>query len=240
VIHFAGLDYQWTVQLFSLLVLPFAYEDLAILLGGYIVVNGSMPVALVAATIYGGMVASDFALYGIGAGARRLPWLSRWAVDDRVRGFGETLKRNLFGLVAFCRVVPGVVFIAFIACGWTRVPLARFTIASVIVSALYLPLMLYLVVVFGDALDDQVGLWTWPALLGAMAVAGFVRSRVFGLREGSPEEAPAGVDAAQRRPYMDRHAIQVTHRVSRAPRLFARPRRMAAGGIGQGLRRRYP
>ena len=30
------------------------------------------------------MVASDFALYGIGAGARRIPWLTRLAVDDRV------------------------------------------------------------------------------------------------------------------------------------------------------------
>jgi membrane protein DedA with SNARE-associated domain len=138
-LHFSDHDLSWLAQFFSLLVLPFAHEDLAIILGGYIVVNKIMPVGLVALCIYGGMVASDFALYGIGRGARRLPWLTRLAVDDRVRGFGDMIKRNLFGLVALCRVVPGIVFIAFVACGWMRVPLGRFTVASLLVSALYLP-----------------------------------------------------------------------------------------------------
>jgi membrane protein DedA with SNARE-associated domain len=186
---FAGFDFAWLAKLGSLLVLPFAHEELAIILGGYIVVNNLVPVGLVAVCIYGGMVGSDFALYGIGAGARRVPWLSRWAVDDRVKGFGEAVKRNLFGLVAFCRVAPGVDFIAFIACGWARVPLGRFLIATLIVSALYLPLMLYLVVVFGDALDDHLGVWAWPVLLAAFSVAAFVRHRVFGLRAVVPEVA---------------------------------------------------
>src|SRR5258707_8344330 len=141
-LHFSDHDFSWLAQFFSLLFLPFAHEDLAIILGAYVVVNNIMPVGLVALCIYGGMVVSDFALYGIGAGARRLPWLTRLAVDDRVRGFADVLKRNLFGIVALCRVVPGVVFVGFVACGWTRVPLARFAVASLLVSALYLPLML--------------------------------------------------------------------------------------------------
>jgi len=40
--------------------------------------------------------------------------------------------------------------------------------------------MLYLVIVFGDAMDDHVGLWTWPLLLAAIAIIGFVRNRIFG------------------------------------------------------------
>jgi membrane protein DedA with SNARE-associated domain len=175
----ATADFSWLAKLASLLVLPFAHEDLAIILGGYIIVNELMPASLVVASIYGGIVASDFALYGIGAGARRLPWLRRIAVDDRVRDLGDSLKRNVFGLVTLCRVVPGVVFVAFIACGWARVSLARFAAASLIVSALYLPLMLYLVIVFGDALDDHVGLWAWPVLFLAIAATSFARKRVF-------------------------------------------------------------
>ena len=178
-LHFSEHDFSWLAQFFSLLVLPFAHEDLAIILGAYIVVNNIMPVGLVLLCIYGGMVASDFVLYGIGAGARYLPWLTRLAVDDRVRGFTDALKRNLFGLVALARVVPGVVFVAFIACGWTRVPLARFTIASLVVSALYLPLMLCIVVFFGDTLDNRVGLWTWPFLICVLVAIGFVRRQVF-------------------------------------------------------------
>ena len=147
-----------------------------------------MPVGIVVATIYFGMVASDLALYGIGAGARRVPWLSRLAVNERVENFGGTLQRNLFGLAALGRVVPGAVFVIMIACGWTRVPWTRVALASLFSSALYLPLMLYLVIVFGDALDDRVGLWTWPFLLGLIVALAFMRYRVFTYRE--PSQSP--------------------------------------------------
>ena len=188
-VNFAALDLSGVAKITSLLVLPFAHEDLAIILGGYIIVNHLMPTSLVAVSIYGGMVASDFALYGLGAAARRLPWLNRYAVDARVRRFAEKLKRNVFGLVLLCRVVPGVVFVAFVACGWMRVSLARFTVASLVVSALYLPLMLYLVIVFGAKLDDHLGLMAWPILFGAIAATSYVRKRVFAFREPGDGEA---------------------------------------------------
>ena len=179
-LNFLGsLDLSTAARFASLLLLPFAHEDLAILFGAYCIVNGLMPASLVAGGIYGGMVASDFALYGIGAGARHLPFLNRFAIDDHVRRFALSLKRNLFGLFALCRMVPGVVFVAFVACGWFRVPLSRFTVASLTISALYLPIMLYLVIVFGDAMDDHVGLWAWPFIFGVMVATSLVRRRVF-------------------------------------------------------------
>ena len=94
---FAGLDLSLLAKLASLSVLPFAHEDLAIVAGAYIIVNKLMPASLVALSLYGGIVASDFALYGIGAGARRLPWLNRFAISGRVQNFGDTLRRNIFG-----------------------------------------------------------------------------------------------------------------------------------------------
>jgi membrane protein DedA with SNARE-associated domain len=190
--HLAGLDLASLARLVSLVALPFAHEDLAIVLGAYIVVNDLMPTGLVVASIYGGMVVSDFALYGIGAGARRLPWLRKHAVDDRVRSFGDVLKRNLFSLVALCRFIPGFVFVALVACGWARVSLARFTAASLIVSAVYLAVMLYLVATFGDALDDHIGLWTWPLLLALLGAGAFARSRIlaFGGAAAAEETAP--------------------------------------------------
>jgi membrane protein DedA with SNARE-associated domain len=189
-------DKAWLGKLGSLIVLPFAHEDLAIVAGAYIVVNELMPTALVVIAIYGGIVASDFALYGIGAGARRLPWLSRYAIDHRVHAFSDRVKRNIFGIVVLCRFVPGIVFVAFIACGWARVSLARFTIASLVVSALYLPLMLYLAITFGDALSSMVGLWTWPLLFAALIAAGFVRSRVFAFQPAGGATSPVGPDEA--------------------------------------------
>ncbi len=106
-------------------------------------------------------------------------------MNERIENFGGTLQRNLFGLAALGRVVPGAVFVIMIACGWTRVPWTRVALASLFSSALYLPLMLYLVIVFGDALDDRVGLWTWPFLLGLIVALAFMRYRVFTYRERS-------------------------------------------------------
>ena len=191
--HFAAFDVSSFAKVASLLVLPFAHEDFAILVGGYIIVNRLMPASLVAMSLYGGIVASDFALYGIGAAARYLPWLRRYAVDDRVQRMGDTLKRNVFGLFTLCRVVPGVVFVALVSCGWARVSLARFTVASLVVSALYLPLMLYLVIVFGDALDDHLGLWAWPALLAIVSITSFARKRVFSFQDKAEADVAAVV-----------------------------------------------
>ena len=177
------VDFSGLTKITSLVVLPFAHEDLAIILGGYLIVNNLMPTGLVVLSLYGGIVASDFALYGIGAAARYVPWLSRFAVDGKVRRFGDRLHRNVFGLVALCRVVPGIVFVAFVACGWARVSLFRFAAASLIVSALYLPLMLYLVIMFGDALDERIGIWAWPLLFVAIGATSFARKRIFAFRD---------------------------------------------------------
>lgn len=221
--------------------LPFAHEDLAIVLGAYAIVNNWLPVSLVALCIYSGMVASDFALYGIGAGARHLPWLNRFAVDDRVQRFGQNLKRNLFGLFALCRLVPGVVFVAFVACGLTRVPLGRFTIASLLISALYLPITLYLAIVFGDALDDHVGLWSWPVLFAALVATAFVRRRVFAFGDTAEGSDLAQGDTAESDGHRGMPILSLRdRRVARAeripPLLFYTP--LALSWIGYGLRYR--
>ena len=42
-LNFVEPDLSWLAKFFSLLVLPFADEDFAIILGGYVVVNQLMP-----------------------------------------------------------------------------------------------------------------------------------------------------------------------------------------------------
>ncbi len=233
-----GFDLSWIAQFASLLVLPFAHEDLAIVAGAYIITNKLMPASLVALSIYGGIVASDFALYGIGAGARRLPWLSRYA-DDRVQRFSEKLRRNIFALVALCRFVPGVVFVAFIACGWSRVSLTRFTLASLVVSAVYLPLTLYLVIQFGDALDDVIGWWTWPLLLAVMATFALMRKKVFAFGDAAPEPAPGSLPRGRGHdgmPFLAGASSKVAAAERIPPALFYLP--MIANWVRLGLRYR--
>lgn len=235
----ATLDMSLFAQVSSLLVLPFAHEDLAIILGGYIIVNKLMPATLVALSLYGGIVASDLVLYGLGAAARHVPWLSRYAVDDRVRRFGDKLKHNVFGLVALCRVVPGIVFVAFVACGWARVSLWRFTAASLIVSALYLPLMLYLVIVFGDALDDNIGFWAWPMLFLAIAGTSLARKRVFAFAKTAAVDSAADTiltEACYGMPPLSRADRKVAPAERIPPALFYLP--LVFNWIRLGIRHR--
>lgn len=164
------------------LALPFAHEDVAIVFGAYILANHLMQSGVVIAVIAGGLLLSDLVLYGIGAGARHLAWLQRHTIDERVRGLGEAFRRDLFSLIALCRFVPNLVFVADIACGWARVSLARFTAATICVSASYVVMMLYLVTIFGDALDDHIGLWTWPLLFALLATSAFARQRILAFR----------------------------------------------------------
>lgn len=234
--HLVAVDLSLTTKLMSLLVLPFAHEDLAIVLGGYIIVNDMMPASLVTAAIYGGIVISDIALYGLGFGARHVPWLTRFTVDARVRNFSETLKRNVFGLVALCRFVPGIMFVAFVACGWMRVSFWRFVAASAIISALYLPLMLYLVITFGEHLDDSIGLWTWPALLLVLGLAGYVRKRVFDVPVAASPDADAIVTPCPGMPAVAMRDRKVAPAERIPPALFYLP--LVLNWLRLGLRYR--
>jgi membrane protein DedA with SNARE-associated domain len=232
-----GFDLSWIAQFASLLALPFAHEDLAIVAGAYIINNELMPASLVAIGLYGGIVGSDFALYGIGAGARRLPWLSRYA-DHRVQRFSENMRRNIFGLVTLCRFVPGVVFVAFIACGWSRVSLTRFLAASLVVSAIYLPLTLYLVLQFGTALDGVIGWWTWPLLLAGMATFGLMRKKVFAFSDVSGQATitlprTGGHDGM---PFLAGHRSTVAAAERIPPALFYLP--LIANWVRLGIRYR--
>ena len=178
----AGFEADTAGRKGSLVVLPFAHEDIAIVIGAYFAANHLLAGSIVIAGVAGAILASDFAFYAIGAAARRLPWLARRVIDGRVRDLGDALTRDLFAFVAMCRFVPGLVVFAGVACGWARVSFARFTLATIFVSASYVAMMLYLITVFGDALDDHIGLWAWPLLLVVLGGAAFARRRILAFR----------------------------------------------------------
>ena len=170
----------WVGEIAVLFITPFANEDFAIIVGGFAVATGSLPTFLVFGSIYSGIIASDILLYGIGVGARYVPYLNKLVEHKHVKQLGKSIKFNTFITVIFCRFVPGVVFIALIYFGLTRVSFFRFIASSLIVSAVYLTLMLSLVVLFGEAFQYYFGLWTWPAMMLIFVLVGLVRKFMFG------------------------------------------------------------
>src|ERR1041384_5866479 len=73
---------------------PLAHEDVAILGGSLLVVEHQLPVGLALLSLYGGIVTSDFAIYGLGALMRRSPRIRRMLFAPRVDRLGHWLGRH--------------------------------------------------------------------------------------------------------------------------------------------------
>lgn len=86
----------------------------------------------------------------MGKTARRLPQARRWLIGTRVERAHRTLERHFAPAVLLCRLTPGLMYVTFLACGWFRLSFPRFALYAAIAAGLYVPLMLALVVTFGE------------------------------------------------------------------------------------------
>jgi membrane protein DedA with SNARE-associated domain len=196
--HSAAVGSKLT-QAVALLALPFGHEDAAILWGGYLVAQGLASLSFVAGTLYAGMLASDIAIFGIGVGARRVPWLQRFTRDPRLGPLGTKLQDNFLGLMILSRFVPGLLFPTLVACGWTGVSFRRFVGTAALISAVYLPLLLALAVAYGQTAWQLFGWWSWigvVALFGLLAVGRMTLARALGPVGAKFAPAPPPADGA--------------------------------------------
>jgi hypothetical protein len=75
------------------------------------------------------------------------------------------LDTHLFRLVALCRVMPGLLFPTFVACGWFRIPFWRFALISVVSATVYTPLAMAVAMVLGENVLQRLGHWAWALVL---------------------------------------------------------------------------
>ncbi len=178
------LHLLWALPLAALFIATLVHEDVAILSGAYLTAHDGLPAALVIGTLVLGVVAGDFAIYGMGALARRTAGAARWGwlrrrVDSDAFARAETwLRGNLFVAVASCRVMPFALFPTYGACGWLRIPFRRFSIPVIVSAALYVPLLFTLFRLFGESLSRTLDLWGW-AFAAALAALALIARRRF-------------------------------------------------------------
>ncbi len=164
----------------------FVHDDLAIVSAGYYVVERGVPAAIAAATVYLGIVVWAGILYGIGALARRLPTgAQRWLVGARLERAQRRAGQGLLLAVALCRVTPGLLLPTFLACGFFRVPFVRFALINAAAAALYVPLMLVLIITFGEIVQHRISEWVWLVPPGMLAVTAFVAARRYRVGRGT-------------------------------------------------------
>lgn len=165
--------HSWLAECLVLFFAPYLHEDIAILGGSLLVVEHRLPLVLALSSLYAGMVSSDLALYGLGALAGRSPFLRRRLSSPAVEGLGHWLGSHLPAVVTLARLVPGLMFPVYLACGVYRVSLPTFATTNLVVGAVYLPVVFGLLSTFGIAILSSLGYWSWIvafAILLAVAV----------------------------------------------------------------------
>ena len=165
-------------QAAGLYLVPFLHEDMAIVAAALLVAQHQLLLGVAATSLCAGMISRDLVLYGLGAAARRSGLARQLLIGPRVERLANWLGGNLMKVVMVSRLVPGLMFPAYIACGWFGLSFPRFALTSIATTAIYLPAILGLALFFGQAALGWVGGWAWLALIAPLAVAALLRGRL--------------------------------------------------------------
>ncbi len=145
---------------------PFLHESLAFVGGAFLVHEGRISLSLCILLLLAGVIASDLALYGLGRLGRTHPRIAALLPADTSPA--ATLDRHLPWLIPLCRLVPGLLFATFTACGLMGVNFRRFALITVLTALVYTPALLWAVLRFGDTIASPGQLWPWFAILAGL------------------------------------------------------------------------
>jgi membrane protein DedA with SNARE-associated domain len=166
----------WALAL-ALALITLLVEDVAIAAGAALAAAGLMSWGWAFAGVAGGIAVGDIALYGLGAGAHRVPWLQkRWRGlslrhPDAVQRLQTSLDTQLPSAILLARVIPGLRLLTYTACGWLRVDLMRFSLWCCFAVTLWTAGLFYLSATVGEFITRTTGLP--PALAAALPVLAF-------------------------------------------------------------------
>lgn len=164
-------------EAFFLFLLTFLREDVAVVLGGLLIDKHHVPAALVVASLLAGMLTGDFLIFGLGRLAQRSGRIRRAMLRPGAERLAAWLSRHFVAAMVVARLLPGLIFPVYAACGLVGVPLRRFTPVTVLSAALYLSAVLWLVTRFGETVFSSVGYWTWIAAILALVAMSLTLAR---------------------------------------------------------------
>jgi membrane protein DedA with SNARE-associated domain len=151
------------------------HEETAMIGGGFLISERGEPMITVSCVLIAGLIVGDWAIYGFGAAAQRVPTLKRWRRSELACRSRQWMQEHLLLVIVIARVFPGpgILFPTFGSLGLIGVPFGRFAARSALVAAVYAPAMLYLTTVYGNLVVPYIGWWAWPALI-VLSIMSFV------------------------------------------------------------------
>lgn len=207
------------IQCIAIFFETFIHEDLAIMTGGVLASNGTLPVVTVFLIIVAGMITGDIVIYGIGWGARKVPWIYKKVFTRKVENAREKIHKNLIKTIIFVRLVPGLLFPTFTACGFTGVPFRKFILATSLAGTIYTAAFLTILLKIGKSFTPSLGHWAWVVVVMTGLV--IITYRYFAQRRVAAVTADNSVMSCQPEIAADREELSgmpslnsVTKRVS--------------------------
>jgi membrane protein DedA with SNARE-associated domain len=157
--------------------LSLIHEDVALVAAGLMVVRDSLPAILAGLVLYVSALLGDIGIYFLGRGARQVPWLRRLVIGPNVARVREWLEQRFVHVVVLARVLPGVLFPAYVACGWFGLSLRRFLLVTAAADAVYTAGAFTVVLVLGETVLRRFGYWVWAVLALVLVVLSILRTR---------------------------------------------------------------
>ncbi|MBP2302136.1 VTT domain-containing protein [Azospirillum picis] len=157
--------------MFGLAILTLLHEDVAIAAGASLVSVGTVSIGVTALALLGGIIAGDVFIYVLGMLSLRISWIRRRTEGPLLERCRTALQNNLLPTLVTCRIVPGVLFPTYFACGAMRVPFLRFTAITLVTAGLHVGLLLTLMTSSLESAAVQV------QVIGIAAAAALMLSR---------------------------------------------------------------
>lgn len=126
---------------------------------------------------FSGQLVNNILLYGVGVLLRDHPWMRRWLENRRASVIRQRLERHLGKTLTVARFGHSMLMPTLIACGTLRIPIQRVLPLIAVSGAAYVAVLLAIVVVLGETVMREIGIWAWlvPVLLVLGALAWIIR-----------------------------------------------------------------
>ncbi|WP_062263966.1 DedA family protein [Endozoicomonas arenosclerae] len=160
------LNYIQHPWLLALLILLGSYvlEDAAIVFAALLSADGMISGQLAFFALFVGIFTGDLGLYGLGVLSRRINKLSRLLDLASVERAGVWLENRMLTTIISVRVIPGLRFPVYTACGFFELSFLKFLILVLFASVVWTALLFSGFYTAGVMFWSEVGLWKWLLL----------------------------------------------------------------------------
>ncbi len=170
-------------------------EDLAIAAGAALAAQGNISWEWAMLSVGAGIALGDLGLYGLGVAANQWPGLrNRLALGCGAR-LAQQLEQRLAGAILLARVIPGLRFLTYTACGFFRLPLLPFCAWVVVAVTVWTVGLMGLGALLGASLETALGIpaplaVAIPIVVLALGLSVLPRRQVEPLPSPDAREAP--------------------------------------------------